>query len=161
VQADLRFSHEYVTPMAASFLEQLGDEVSLNDPSSICLFQDHLTFFDSVVTPERKALGLLDLANELIRKQKEFADLHVLTLHGQTDDRKGSEGISHNLVLQRYALPGQVIIGSDSHTPHAGALGCLAFGVGTTDIFNSWITKDVRVRVPEQVRIQVSGQKAD
>jgi 3-isopropylmalate/(R)-2-methylmalate dehydratase large subunit len=64
-------------------------------------------------------------------------------------------------MLQDYALPGQIIIGSDSHTPHAAAVGCVAFGVGTTDIFNSWITKDVRVRVPEQVRIRVSGRKPE
>jgi len=65
------------------------------------------------------------------------------------------------LILQDYALPGQIIIGSDSHTPHAGAVGCVAFGVGTTDVFNSWITKDVRVRVPEQVRVRVSGRKPE
>src|SRR6185503_13008566 len=63
--------------------------------------------------------------------------------------------------LQDYALPGQIIIGSDSHTPHAGAVGCVAFGVGTTDVFNSWITKDVRVRVPEQVRVRVTGHKPE
>ena len=48
-----------------------------------------------------------------------------------------------------YALPGQLNVGSDSHTPHVGAIGCIAFGIGTTDVFNSWITKDVRVKGPE------------
>src|SRR5207253_4862395 len=55
--------------------------------------------------------------------------------------------------------PGQLIVGSDSHTPHSGAIGCVAFGIGTTDVFNSWITKDVRVRVPESVKIIVRGKK--
>jgi 3-isopropylmalate/(R)-2-methylmalate dehydratase large subunit len=50
-------------------------------------------------------------------------------------------------------------IGSDSHTPHVGAIGCVAFGIGTTDVFNSWITKDVRVKVPESVRIVIRGRK--
>src|SRR3989442_301891 len=54
-----------------------------------------------------------------------------------------------------------VIIGSDSHTPHAGAVGCVAFGVGTTAIFNSWITKDVRLTVPETVKVVVRGRKPD
>src|SRR3989454_5153176 len=54
-----------------------------------------------------------------------------------------------------------VIIGSDSHTPHAGAVGCVAFGVGTTAIFNSWITKDVRITVPETVRVVVRGKKPE
>src|SRR3989442_12693176 len=54
-----------------------------------------------------------------------------------------------------------VIIGSDSHTPHAGAVGCVAFGVGTTAIFNSWITKDVRLTVPDTVKVVVRGRKPD
>jgi len=56
-------------------------------------------------------------------------------------------------------LPGQLNIGSDSHTPHVGAIGCVAFGIGTTDVFNSWITKDVRVKVPESVKVIIRGKK--
>ena len=161
VRTDIRFSHEYVTPMAAIFYEQLVGDEPINDPSSVYLFQDHLTFLDDVMPPERKAMGLLDLAHQLVRKQEDFARKQGIRLHGKQLDRKGSEAICHSLMLQEYALPGQIIIGSDSHTPHAGAVGCIAFGVGTTDIFNSWITKDVRVRVPEQVRIRVSGRKPE
>ena len=62
-------------------------------------------------------------------------------------------------MLESYALPGQLNIGSDSHTPHVGAIGCVAFGIGTTDVFNSWITKDVRVKVPESVKIVIRGRK--
>jgi 3-isopropylmalate/(R)-2-methylmalate dehydratase large subunit len=161
VRTDIRFSHEYVTPMAAIFYEQLVGDEPINDPSSVYLFQDHLTFLDDVMPPERKAMGLLDLAHQLVRKQEDFARKQGIRLHGKQVDRKGSEAICHSLILQDYALPGQIIIGSDSHTPHAGAVGCVAFGVGTTDVFNSWITKDVRVRVPEQVRIRVSGRKPE
>lgn len=161
VRTDIRFSHEYVTPMAAIFYEQLVGDEPVNDPQSIYFFQDHLTFLDDVMPPERKAMGLLDLAHELIRKQADFAGKQNIRLHGALVDRKGSEAICHSLILQNYALPGQIIIGSDSHTPHAGAVGCIAFGVGTTDVFNSWITKDVRVRVPEQVRVRVSGRKPE
>src|SRR5205807_7284887 len=82
-----------------------------------------------------------------------------IKLHGELKDRKGSEGICHAIVLESYALPGQLNIGSDSHTPHVGAVGCVAFGIGTTDVFNSWITKDVRVRVPESVKIVIRGRK--
>ncbi|HKS42338.1 MAG TPA: aconitase family protein [Blastocatellia bacterium] len=161
VRTDIRFSHEYVTPMAAIFYEQLVGDEPVNDPQSIYFFQDHLTFLDDVMPPERKAMGLLDLAHELVRKQESFARKQNIRLHGALRDRKGSEAICHSLILQNYALPGQIIIGSDSHTPHAGAVGCIAFGVGTTDVFNSWITKDVRVRVPEQVRVRVSGSKPE
>ncbi|HLQ38452.1 MAG TPA: aconitase family protein, partial [Planctomycetota bacterium] len=66
-------------------------------------------------------------------------------------------GICHNIVIEDIAEPGQVVVGSDSHTCMAGALGCFAFGVGATDMANSWFTKDVRVRVPESVRVELTG----
>ena len=159
-RADLRFSHEYVTPMAAIFFERyVGKDAAVNDPSTILFFRDHLTFLDEVISEEKKKLGLLDLATQLKLKQQDFAKKQKVRLHGELTDRKGSEGICHSIVLESYALPGQLNIGSDSHTPHVGAIGCVAFGIGTTDVFNSWITKDVRVRVPESVRIVIHGKK--
>ena len=159
-RADLRFSHEYVTPMAAIFFEHyVGKDAKVNDPSSILFFRDHLTFLDEVISEEKKKLGLLDLATQLKLKQQDFARKQGIRLHGELTDRKGSEGICHSIVLESYALPGQLNIGSDSHTPHVGAIGCVAFGIGTTDVFNSWITKDVRVRVPESVKIIIRGRK--
>jgi 3-isopropylmalate/(R)-2-methylmalate dehydratase large subunit len=62
-------------------------------------------------------------------------------------------------MLEEYAEPGQLIVGTDSHTPHSGAIGCIAFGVGTTAIFNSWITKDVRVSVPPSFKVVIRGKK--
>jgi 3-isopropylmalate/(R)-2-methylmalate dehydratase large subunit len=159
-RADLRFSHEYVTPMAAIFFEHyVGRDAKVNDPSTILFFRDHLTFLDEVISEEKKKLGLLDLATQLKIKQQEFAQRQGIKLHGELRDRKGSEGICHSIVLESYALPGQLNVGSDSHTPHVGAVGCVAFGIGTTDVFNSWITKDVRVRVPESVKIVIRGKK--
>jgi 3-isopropylmalate/(R)-2-methylmalate dehydratase large subunit len=159
-RVDLRFSHEYVTPMAAIFYEQyVGADVPVNDAGSIRFFRDHLTFLDEVISEEKKAMGLLDLATQLKRKQEEFARRQGIRLHGELADRKGSEGICHSVMLETYALPGQVNVGSDSHTPHVGAIGCVAFGIGTTDVFNSWITKDVRVKVPESVRIVLRGKR--
>ena len=159
VRTDLRFSHEYVTPMAAIFFENmLGPEARVADPGSVLFFRDHLTFLDRVMTPERRAMGLLEVAEQLKVKQEEFGARQGIRVHGELPDGSGSEGICHSVVSQQYALPGQVIIGSDSHTPHSGALGCVAFGVGTTDVFNSWITRDVRVRVPESVLVRVTGR---
>ena len=159
-RTDLRFSHEYVTPMAAIFFDQLvGRDAPVNDPGSVLFFRDHLTFLDDVLSEQKRKMGLLDLATQLKLKQGEFAERKGIRLHGELTDRKGSEGICHSVVLESYALPGQLIVGSDSHTPHSGAIGCVAFGIGTTDVFNSWITKDVRVRVPESVRIVIRGKK--
>jgi 3-isopropylmalate/(R)-2-methylmalate dehydratase large subunit len=157
---DLRFSHEYVTPMAAIFFDQLvGRDAPVNDASTVVFFRDHLTFLDEVLSEQKRKMGLLDLASQLKLKQEAFAKQRGIKLHGELKDRKGSEGICHSVVLESYALPGQVVVGSDSHTPHSGAIGCVAFGIGTTDVFNSWITKDVRVNVPESVRVIVRGRK--
>jgi 3-isopropylmalate/(R)-2-methylmalate dehydratase large subunit len=171
VVTDVRFSHEYVTPMAAIFFEQLvGADAPLNDPSSIFFFRDHLTFLDQAMRPEHVEMGLLDVAQQLEKKQREFAQAKGVRLYGQLEKRlnllgalsaAGSEAICHSKILEAHALPGQVIIGSDSHTPHAGAVGCLAFGVGTTAIFNSWITRDVRVQVPATFRVVVRGRKPE
>ena len=171
IQTDIRFSHEYVTPMSAIFFEQLvGKDEPVNDPDSVFFFRDHLTFLDQVMRPEHREMGLLDVANQLESKQRTFAAEKGIRLYGQLDHRlnlhgafaaAGSEAICHSKILEAHALPGQVIIGSDSHTPHAGAVGCVAFGVGTTAIFNSWITKDVRVEVPKSFKVIVHGAKPD
>ena len=159
-RTDLRFSHEYVTPMAAIFFNQLvGRDAPVNDASTVLFFRDHLTFLDEVLSEQKRKMGLLDLATQLKLKQEEFAKQRGIRLHGELTDRKGSEGICHSVVLESYALPGQLVVGSDSHTPHSGAIGCVAFGIGTTDVFNSWITKDVRVRVPESVKVVIRGRK--
>jgi 3-isopropylmalate/(R)-2-methylmalate dehydratase large subunit len=160
VRTDWRFSHEYVTPMAASFFQDhLGPAAIVAEPETILFFRDHLTFLKYVMPPERVAEGLLDAADGLATRQAEFARQQGIRLHGEVA-AGGSEGICHSVMYQNYARPGSVIIGSDSHTPHSGALGCIAFGVGTTDLANSWTTRDVRVRVPESVRIEVRGRKA-
>jgi 3-benzylmalate isomerase len=161
-RTDLRFSHEYVTPMAAIFYEHfLGKEEPVNDAGSILFFRDHLTFLDEVLSEEKRKMGLLDLATQLKLKQESFAKSRGIRLHGELTDRKGSEGICHSIITESYALPGQLNVGSDSHTPHVGAMGCLAFGIGTTDVFNSWFTKDVRVKVPESVKVIIRGQQRE
>lgn len=162
VRTDIRFSHEYVTPMASTFWEAFaGEDAKLNEPDSIYFFRDHLAFLDQVISEEKKAMGLLDAAHGLHDRQREFAAKQGIRLHGELPDRIGSEAICHVKVLGDYALPGQVVVGSDSHTPHSGALGCVAFGVGTTALVNSWATRDVRLRVPASVRIEITGRKPD
>lgn len=157
---DLRFSHEYVSPMAIIlFKKHLGNEAKVKEPKSILFFRDHLIYLDEVMPEEKKRQGLLDLALQLANKQKEFAVEQNIKLYGEIKEGKGSEAICHNKILESYAYPGDIIIGSDSHTPQAGAIGCIAFGVGTTDIANSWFTKDIRIKVPSSVKIIINGKK--
>ena len=168
IRTDIRFSHEYVTPMSAIFWrDYVGVNEKVVDPGSIFFFRDHLTFLELAMTDERKAEGLLDVALELKKKQEDFAAEQGIKLYGELPRLgpnmvvQGSEAICHSKMLEQHALPGQVIIGSDSHTPHSGAMGALAFGVGTTAIFNSWLTKDVRIQVPPSVLIRVNGVKPE
>ena len=161
VLTDYRFSHEYVSPMAAIFFEQkLGSDAKVNDASTIIMFRDHLTYLHEVMPAERVQLGLLDVARQLKDKQEAFAKKQGVIYYGERMGiRLGSEAICHSKMLESYAEPGQLIVGTDSHTPHSGAIGCIAFGIGTTAIFNSWITKDVRVSVPPSFKVIVKGKK--
>jgi len=164
VRADLRFSHEYVTPMAAELWRWEVGAARVRAPDSVLLFRDHLTLLDLVMPASRRAEGLLDLALELKRRQEAFAREQGLTLYDELPRGPnglpgvGSEAICHAKVLERHALPGQIVVGSDSHTPHSGAIGCLAFGVGTTAICAAWLTQDARIRVPITVLVRVSGR---
>ncbi len=163
VRTDYRFSHEYVTPMAAIFFEEkLGADARVTDPDTILMFRDHLTYLHEVMPRERVQLGLLDVARQLKDKQQQFAEKQGIRLYGERlGARLGSEAICHSKMLEEYAEPGQLIVGTDSHTPHAGAIGAVAFGVGTTAIFNSWITKDVRVSVPPSFKVVIRGEKPE
>jgi 3-isopropylmalate/(R)-2-methylmalate dehydratase large subunit len=157
--ADVRFSHEYVTPMAESLFKQaLGRDARVTEAESVYAFRDHLTFIGRVMPEEKKRMGLLDRANGLATTQESFTEEQGIRLYGGTEER-GSEAICHNAVVEDIALPGQLVIGTDSHTCMAGVLGCFAFGVGSTDMANAWYTKDIRVKVPEVVRFVLKGAK--
>ena len=157
--ADVRFSHEYVTPMAESLLKQaLGPNARVTEPESIFAFRDHLTFLGRVMSPKHREMGLLEKAEGLATTQESFSQSQGIKLYGENPEG-GSEAICHNAVVEDLALPGQIVIGTDSHTCMAGVLGCFAFGVGSTDMANAWYTKDIRIRVPETVRYILKGTK--
>lgn len=162
VRIDVRFSHEYVTPMAESlFRASLGPDAKVTEPESVFAFRDHLTFLDQVIPEAHVKLGLREQAQSLATVQEEFTRRQSVTLYGEVHrDGKtvGSEAICHNKVIEELALPGHVVAGTDSHTCMAGALGCFAFGVGSTDMANAWLTRDVRVAVPETARFNLHGK---
>jgi 3-isopropylmalate/(R)-2-methylmalate dehydratase large subunit len=158
IRADWRYSHEYVTPMAATALEKATQgDYSLHNKEGIVCFADHLTFVHHSMSAANKAIGLLDAAQQMQRVQQQFCERHGIKLHGLLTDREGSEGISHSLMAERYLLPGQVAAGTDSHTTHGGALGALAFGVGSTEMANAWLTGEVRIEVPQVLRLHLNG----
>lgn len=165
VRTDVRFSHEYVTPMAESlFRAALGPDATVTEPESVFAFRDHLTFLDKVIPEAHIKLGLREQAASLATVQESFTKKQGIKLYGEVfRDGKlvGSEAICHNKVIEELALPGQVVAGTDSHTCMGGALGCFAFGVGSTDMANAWLTRDVRVAVPETARFNLHGKLND
>ena len=68
-------------------------------------------------------------------------------------------GICHQVLPEQgFALPGKVIVGSDSHTPSYGAFGAFATGIGRTETACTWATDEIWLRVPETMRIDLSGR---
>ena len=67
-------------------------------------------------------------------------------------------GICHQVISEEaLILPGQLIIGADSHTTHFGALGAFGVGVGRTEVAALWATGELWLRVPETIKIVVTG----
>ncbi|HKR41346.1 MAG TPA: aconitase family protein [Paraburkholderia sp.] len=161
VRADWRFIHEYYTGMAAHMLHAtFGKPLALHGPETMLAFEDHLSYSHKSELHVRN--GLLPDVRELSAAHRQFAHDYGVRNHGYLSEldggiREGSEGISHAMMAERYALPGQLVVGTDSHTPHSGALGCLAFGVGTTDMANAFVTGAVRMTVPQSLRVNFHG----
>ena len=173
VCADRRFIHEYYTGMAAHMLQAtLGDALALHEPASIVVFEDHTSYIHT--SPAHVRLGLVPNVLAMCQAQRDFAARFGLTLHRTLTDEEAAQedrdfaagrskggrnvaGISHAMVTEHYALPGQIVAGTDSHTPHSGALGCVAFGVGTTDMANAFVTGAVRLTMPASLKIELNG----
>lgn len=163
VRADRRFIHEYYTGMAAHMLHAtFGKPLALHDAASIVVFEDHTSYVEE--SPAHARAGLVPNVHRMVEAQRNFAATYGLRTHrtlteaeAAADDGGNVAGISHAMVAEHYALPAQLVVGTDSHTPHSGALGCVAFGVGTTDMANAFVTGAVRLTVPQALRIVLDG----
>ena len=164
VQAHWRFIHEYYTGMANTLMASaLGPDFVLHNPDQIVVFEDHSSYVNE--SPAHVKNGLISNMQAMTQAQRAFVKKHRLKFHQTlTDDAAAldnglnSAGISHAMMTEHYALPGQIVVGTDSHTPHSGALGCVAFGVGTTDMANAFVTGAVRLTAPLIFRIDLEGQ---
>ena len=67
-------------------------------------------------------------------------------------------GIIHQVVLEQYAFPGGMMIGTDSHTPNAGGLGMIAVGVGGADAVDVMTGFAWNVRWPKAIGVHLTGQ---
>jgi 3-isopropylmalate/(R)-2-methylmalate dehydratase large subunit len=153
IQVDVGFSHDYTTaPAAAMVLSALGRVPKVRRPASIHTFPDHLTLASGLPGITDEALAGI---HNLRGGQKRFAEETGIHYHSVG---AGSSGICHTIIREEIALPGQVVLGTDSHTCSAGALNCLAFGIGNTEIACIWEHNEVAGRVPRTVRIRLTGK---
>ncbi len=71
---------------------------------------------------------------------------------------KPGNGICHQVHLERYTKPGQVLLGSDSHTPNAGAMGMIAIGVGGLDVALAMAGEPYYLEMPQIVLVNLKGK---
>ena len=140
VDVDLAMMHDSSGPRRIwPALERLG--VGVWDRDRIVLVCDHYVPANTVA------------AAEILQTTRRFAEVFGIKRFHEAD------GIAHTLVVEKgYARPGMMYLGSDSHTCTAGVLGCLALGVGSTDMLGIVTTGRTWLRVPHSIRVQVDGE---
>ena len=108
------------------------------DPSKLVWVVDHNVPCDSVKTAQSQ------------KKMRDFAREHGIAFYE-------GEGICHQVMVEKYVRPGQLIFGADSHTCTYGCLGAFGTGVGCTDYLYAMVTGKSWVMVPETLRFNLTG----
>jgi len=138
-QVDLAFAQDTTGPLTVRQF-QAGKFERLANPPKTVLFFDH-----AAPSPNR------EMANDH-RFMRQFAEATGCMI----SDVGG--GICHQLVAESLAKPGDVIVGADSHTVTAGALGTFATGMGSSDVAVVFALGKTWFRVPDSIKISVSGE---
>ena len=136
---DLAMIHDSGGPRRVRpILEKLG--VGVWDPDKVVLISDHY-----VPAVDAESAQILDVTRKFATEQglPHFYDM---------------QGICHVVLAERGHLkPGMFVVGGDSHSPTGGAFGCFMFGIGATDMAGVLATGETWVRVPETIRVEVTG----
>lgn len=148
-QVDLAMSHENAALVINQFLEiykETGIEPKVWDPSKVTIIFDHRVPAESPKTATNQ------------KKVREFVARHMISRFH--DIRGDVGGICHQILPESgYVRPGQVVVGTDSHTTSHGALGAFAFGIGATEMASVWALGTVlNVEVPATIKVRVTGQ---
>ncbi len=138
ISVDLAFVQDTTGPLTLREFLKLGFE-KLNNPAKTILFIDH-----AAPSPNRQ----LATDHTFIRK---FAAEYGCILSDV------GEGVCHQIVAEKFACPGDIITGADSHTVTAGGLGAFATGMGSSDIAAIFALGKNWFRVPETIRVEVTG----
>ena len=140
VEPDLAMSHDNAGLVIKQF-KQIGQSRVWN-PERVVIPLDHRAPAES----EKTATAHKSI-REFVKEQniKNFYDI--------------KEGICHQVVIEKaHILPGELAVGTDSHTTSYGCLGALSTGIGATEMAAVWATGKIWLKVPESVRIIIQGQ---
>lgn len=139
IRVDLAYAQDGTGPLAVRKLQEMGFSQVFN-PQRTIFFFDH-------ASPSPR----FELSNDhaFLRAFADETGIQVSEI---------GQGISHQVVAEQWARPGDVVIGADSHTCTGGALGAFATGVGSTDAAVAIALGKVWLRVPETIRVVVEGR---
>ena len=141
-RVDIALGNDITAPIAIAEFRKAGG-VKVFDRHKVVLIPDHFT-------PNKD----IDSAQQC-KFMREFAREQELTHYYDV----GEVGIEHALLPEQgIVLPGDLVIGADSHTCTYGALGAFATGVGSTDLAAAMMTGEVWFKVPETMKIVFSGK---
>jgi len=141
VNVDLAYMHDGTGPLTVRQMKEMGLE-QVYDTQRALIFLDH-------ASPSPRQ----ELANDhyMLRQFARRTGARIYDV---------GNGICHQIVAESFASPGDLIVGADSHTTTAGALGAFATGMGSTDVGMAMALGRTWLRVPETIRIQVSRRFA-
>ncbi len=140
---DLALGNDITAPIAISEFDSLGVE-TVFDRDKVVLVPDHFTPNKDIKSAEQSKI------------LRDFAKKHELTNYFEV----GRMGIEHALLPEQgLVLPGDLIIGADSHTCTYGAVGAFSTGVGSTDLAAVMATGKVWLRVPENILFTYTGER--
>ncbi|MEM4545734.1 MAG: aconitate hydratase [Nitrososphaerota archaeon] len=119
--------------------------------------------FEAMGIPRiRVPLAVVYVDHNMLQIDNLNADDHIFlrtaaAKYGIYYSRPGN-GICHQVHLERFAAPGQILLGSDSHTPTAGGMGMLAIGVGGLEVASAMAGEPYEFQVPEIVKVVLEGE---
>jgi 3-isopropylmalate/(R)-2-methylmalate dehydratase large subunit len=147
--------HEYTAGMVVDLYRKEWGEAPMENPEQVAAFEDHFVLLGHEAVPGSVKSARLAPAMRLTEEMVEVCQANGIRLHGP--GRPYPAGVCHRIVVEDYALPGDVVVLTDSHTPTAGVLNTFAFGVGSTAMAFALRTGLIPVTVPKVVRVEVHG----
>lgn len=155
-RAAFRGMHEYTAGMVVDLYQQEWGSAPMYRPEQVAAFEDHFVLIDQPTVPDGVKKSRLEPAMRLTAEMVEACEKNGIRLHGP--GRAHKPGVCHRIVVEDYALPGDVVVLTDSHSPTAGVLNAFAFGVGSTAMAFALRTGLIPVTVPKVVRVELTGK---